>query len=238
MSDDARVRAYYDDFAARYERGRDVGYHALLDALELSILLPHCEGREVLELGCGTGLLLEEVARVASRAVGVDLSPGMLEKARAKGLDVVEGSVTSLPFPDASFDVVYSFKVLAHVEAVDRALAEAVRVTRPGGTIVLELYNRWSLRYLAKRLAGPGKVSASRDESEVFTRWDTPRTALARIPQGTSVVETYGVRVATPAAFFHRIPLVREALAAAERKLMRSPLRRFGGFYVLVLKRL
>jgi ubiquinone/menaquinone biosynthesis C-methylase UbiE len=234
---DARARAYYDDFAARYERGRDVGYHALLDDLELSIVLPRCEGCEVLELGCGTGLLLARVARVASRAVGIDLSPGMLEQARTRGLSVLEGSVTALPFDDASFDVVYSFKVLPHVPDLRRALEEASRVTRPGGMVIVELYNRLSLRHLVKRLAGPRKVSETLDESDVFTRWDTPRSARAAVPSGLRIVETVGIRVATPAAFLHRVPGVRGALGRLERSLLRSPLRHFGGFYVLVLEK-
>lgn len=235
--DEAEAREYYDEFAARYERGREAGYHALLDELELSVLLPYCHAKEVLELGCGTGLLLARVAEVASRAVGIDLSEGMLEKARARRLDVVQGSVTSLPFDDASFDVVYSFKVLAHVPALERALEEASRVTRPGGVVVVELYNARSLRHLAKRLVGPRSVSARKDESDVFTRWDTPRSARAAIPPSLELVETVGIRVATPAAVLHRVPGVRSALARLERALLRSPLRHFGGFYVLVLRK-
>jgi SAM-dependent methyltransferase len=234
---DLESRAYYDDFAARYERGREEGYHALIDDLELSVVVPLCTGRDVLELGCGTGLLLSRVAEVSARAVGVDLSPKMLEKARARGLDVREASVTALPFDDASFDVVYSFKVLAHVPALRRALEEAARVTRPGGKVVVELYNRHSLRYLAKRLAGPGKVSAPRDESDVYTRWDTPASARAALPSELRIVETVGIRVATPAAFVHRVPGVRAAFRRLEGALSRSHLRAFGGFYVMVLER-
>src|SRR5690606_5937925 len=156
---------------------------------------------------------------VAARAVGIDLSPGMLEKARDRGLDVVEGSVTALPFEDASFDVVYSFKVLPHVPDLRRALQEASRVTRPSGIVVVELYNRRSLRHLARRLTGPGKVSASKDESDVFTRWDTPRSARAAIPPDLKLIESVGIRVATPAAFLHRVPGVRAALARLERAL-------------------
>jgi SAM-dependent methyltransferase len=237
LEPELEARAYYDDFVARYERGRGEGYHALVDELELSVVLPLCAGRDVLELGCGTGLLLSRVAEVAGRAVGVDLSPKMLERARARGLDVQAANVTALPFDDASFDVVYSFKVLAHVPELRRALEEAARVTRPGGKVVIELYNRHSLRHLAKRLAGPGQISESRDESDVFTRWDTPASARAALPDEIELVETIGIRIATPAAFVHRVPGVGAAFRRLERALMRSPLRRFGGFYVMVLER-
>ena len=165
---DANSRAYYDDFATGYERERHRGYHVLLDELELGIVEPLVRGRDVLEVGCGTGLILEKLARFARRAEGVDLSPGMLEHARNRGLDVREGSATELPYPDDSFDVAVSFKVLAHVPDIERALSEMARVVRPGGHVIAELYNPWSLRFLAKRLAGPQPISDGRTEADVY----------------------------------------------------------------------
>ena len=119
-----RARRYYDDFSASYDDGRDRGYHALIDELEIGIVKPLAAGARVLEAGCGTGLILDHLTRVAREAVGVDLSPGMLSKARERGLRVVQGSVTALPFADESFDLTCSFKVLAHVPELDRALEE------------------------------------------------------------------------------------------------------------------
>ena len=63
----------------------------------------------------------------------IDLSPRMLDRAGARGLDVREASVTNIPFPDATFDATCAFKVLAHVPEIGRALAEMARVTRDGG---------------------------------------------------------------------------------------------------------
>src|SRR6185437_1272651 len=117
MHDDrhlSETRAYYDGFAARYEDRRDGrdegGYHDLLDELEVGFVERFGRGGDVLEVGCGTGLLLRRIAGFARSARGVDLSPGMLEKARARGLDVVEASATELSFADGSFDVVCAFK--------------------------------------------------------------------------------------------------------------------------------
>ena len=115
-------RSYYDDFAAWYERERGSGYHRLIDDLELDLVRRYGAGRRVLEAGCGTGLLLERTAQFASYAAGVDLSAGMLARARDRGLDVVQGSITSLPYPSASFDLAYSVKVLAHIEDIETAL--------------------------------------------------------------------------------------------------------------------
>jgi SAM-dependent methyltransferase len=234
---DGRSRAYYDDFATGYERERHHGYHALLDELELAVAVPLAHGRDVLEVGCGTGLILSRLNEVARRAEGVDLSPGMLEKARQRGLRVHEASATALPFPDASFDLVLSFKVLAHVPDLALALREMARVCRPGGRVLAELYNPWSLRYLAKRLAGPGKISDGRSEADVFTRWDPPTRIARLMPTELRVVEVRGLRVFTPAAFVHRLPIVGPLLARAERGVTRGPLRWFGGFLVVIAER-
>lgn len=230
-------QAYYDDFAAGYEDERGKGYHQLIDDLEMDVLLPLVRDRDVLELGCGTGLILERVAPVARRAHGIDLSPGMIATAQERGLDVSVASVTQLPFADASFDVVYSFKVLAHIPPLREALAEAARVTRPGGTAVLELYNPMSLRYLAKRVAGPQPISDGRTEADVYTRWHAPWQLSTLLPPTLRLRDVAGVRVFTPAAFFHKLPLVAPALRFGEKAALRSPLKWFGGFLVLVLDR-
>ena len=135
------------------------------------------------EAGCGTGLLLREAAGVARSAVGLDLSRGMLGPARTRGLKVVQGSLTDVPLPSASFDLVYSMKVLAHVPPIERAVAELARLVRPGGHLLLEFYNPLSLRYLAKRLGGPGRIAGDgTDESHVFTRFDTLARARSYLP--------------------------------------------------------
>src|SRR5208283_758508 len=114
------------------------------------------------------------IARFARSAKAIDLSPGMLAHARARGLDVQEASVTAIPFDDASFDVTCAFKVLAHVRKVGRALAEMARVTRPGGVAIAEFYNPVSLRGIIKRIGPARPVSSRTKEDEVYTRFDAP----------------------------------------------------------------
>jgi ubiquinone/menaquinone biosynthesis C-methylase UbiE len=230
-------RSYYDDFSTGYERERGKGYHQLIDDLEMQVLEPLAANRDVLEVGCGTGLILGRLAPRAASACGLDLSPGMLDVARKRGLNVVLGSATQLPFATASFDLVCSFKVLAHVPDIAQAVSEIARVTRPGGHMVLEFYNPWSLRYLAKRLAGPQPISDGRTEADVFTRWDSPRAIKAMLPDGVELESFRGVRVFTPAAFAHKLPLVRDVLHFAEHRAVASPLRYFGGFLIAVLRK-
>jgi len=232
-----QARNYYDDFSRSYEQERGHGYHQMIDDLELQVTVPFARGARVLELGCGTGLILARVAEVADEAVGIDLSEGMAQHARERGLDVHIGSVCQLPFEDDEFDLTYSFKVLAHVPDIDAALREAARVTKPGGHLLLEFYNPWSLRYLAKRVAGPQPIGDDRTEADITTRWDSPRAIQKLLPTNVELVDFYGVRVLTPFAWAHRIPRVGPVLTRAERIAARSPLRYFGGFLVAVLRK-
>jgi ubiquinone/menaquinone biosynthesis C-methylase UbiE len=228
---------YYDAFASSYEARRHHGYHLLLDQLQAGIVEPSARGREVLEVGCGTGLILSRLAPVARRTVGVDLSTNMLEKARARGLDVELADATALPFPDASFDVSYSFKVLAHIEALGAALAEMTRVTRPGGRLFFEFYNRHSLRFLARRVRGGQAVAAGIDDNQVFVRFDTLAELLPQLPAGAAFVRLHGVRIVTPFPALLSLPVMGRAVAAVERRLVSSTLARFGGFLVLECER-
>ena len=232
-----KARRYYDDFSESYELGRGYGYHQMIDELEVQVTAPYARGARVLELGCGTGLILARVAEIAEKAVGIDLSEGMAQQARDRGLDVHIGSVCDLPFEDDEFDLTYSFKVLAHVPDIDAAVREAVRVTRPGGHLLLEFYNPWSLRYLAKKIAGPQPIGDDRTEADILTRWDSPMAIPKLLPPNVELVDYYGVRVLTPVAAAHRIPWVARGLSRAELLAARSPLRYFAGFLVAVLRK-
>lgn len=235
------TRAYYDEFSQNYERHRRPnngdGYHALVDDLEVELCARYGTGKDVLECGCGTGLILERIKDHARKAVGIDLSPGMLALAKSRGLDVTEGSVTALPFEDASFDVTCSFKVLAHVPDIGRALSEMARVTRPGGVILAEFYNPWSFRGLAKRFGPAGKISDHTRESAVYTRFDAPPVLPRILPPGTRVETARGIRIVTPAAAVMRIPGVAGMLRTAERLLCDTRAAAFGGFYVAVIRK-
>lgn len=228
---------YYDAFAASYEARRHHGYHLLLDQLQAGIVEASALGREVLEVGCGTGLILSRIARVARRAVGVDLSARMLETARARGLDVQRADARALPFPDASFDVAYSFKVLAHIQQLGAALAEMTRITRPGGRLFFEFYNRHSLRFLARRVRGGRAIAAGIDDDQVYVRFDTLAELLPQLPPGAAFVRLHGVRIVTPFPAALSLPLVGRAVGAVERRLVSSALARFGGFLVLECER-
>jgi ubiquinone/menaquinone biosynthesis C-methylase UbiE len=231
-------RTYYDDFAGWYERERGHGYHRLIDDLEVELVERYARGGRALEVGCGTGLILGRVAEFAGSAAGLDLSGGMLAGARRRGLRVVQASATALPWADDSFDVTYSFKVLAHVADIRTALAEMARVTRPGGHVLAEFYNPRSLRYLVKVLKRPTAVSTQTDDEAVYTRYDSEEQIRGYLPPSLAWVGVRGVRIVTPAAVFHRVPGLGRALAAAERALADAPgARGLGGFLIAIARK-
>lgn len=238
MSERLDNRAYYDDFAAWYERERGQGYHRMLDDLEVELVERYAAGADVLEVGCGTGLILERVAGFAHRADGMDLSGGMLAGAHGRGLRVAQASATALPYADASFDVVYSFKVLAHVPDIRGALAEMSRVTRPGGYVLAEFYNTRSLRYLVKRLKQPTAVSETTTDEAVYTRYDSVADIKSYLPPELEFRTLRGIRIVTPVAQVHRVPGLGRAVRFAESRLADVPgARGLGGFVVAVAQK-
>lgn len=232
-----RSADYYDAFSDGYERGRDRGYHAMIDSLEAAAVLPHVPGARVLEAGCGTGLILERLRDAGGELFGADLSHGMLRRAAARGFRVARADLCDLPYRDGSFDVVYSFKVLAHVREVRRALGEMARVTRPGGRILAEFYHRLSLRHLVRVLKGARPVARGTTDREVFTRYDGWREIMGMVPPSCVLEGVRGVRIWTALPWLAGLPILGAALAAVERRSADGPLKRFAGFVILRMRK-
>jgi ubiquinone/menaquinone biosynthesis C-methylase UbiE len=231
-------RAYYDEFAGWYEKERHLPYHRMLDDLEVDLVERYAYGKTVLEVGCGTGLILHRVARFARSAVGIDLSGGMLVKAQQRGLRVAQASATALPIATASVDVAYSFKVLAHIPDIQGAMREMARVVRPGGWVLAEFYNARSLRRLVKAVKPPSAVSSTTHDEHVFTRYDDAAAIRSYLPPELTWAATRGIRVITPLAKVHEIPVLGAAVRWVEHQLADLPgARDVGGFLVACCQR-
>ena len=140
--DDAADPAFFVDLM---DQLREVPDFVALKRTMLEALRP-APGQRVLDVGCGPG---DDVREIAVRlvpggfAAGLDRSAVMIDEARRRSATVdlpVEfhtGDACSLPFPDNSFDACRAERTLVHVDDPNRAVAEMVRVTRPGGRLVV-----------------------------------------------------------------------------------------------------
>jgi demethylmenaquinone methyltransferase / 2-methoxy-6-polyprenyl-1,4-benzoquinol methylase len=98
------------------------------------------DGGHVLDVATGTGLVAQSLLGLGFRVTGVDQSPEMLDRARARfdaSVTLVEVSAEALPFDDASFDHLTFTYLLRYVDDPGATLAELARVVRPGGTVAM-----------------------------------------------------------------------------------------------------
>jgi len=138
------AEAHFDRWAPAYGRSR------LLPSLQrraLAELQPAADDR-VLDVACGAGALVIQVAPRVERAVGVDISDGMLEIARSRlraaeedqplpNIEFLQGPSDALPFADASFTAVVCTTALHHFPDAQRSIDEMARVLEPGGRLVI-----------------------------------------------------------------------------------------------------
>ena len=127
----------YDGWAASYD-GEPNGAFPLQDR----VLFPILDGLRpglVIDAACGTGRTSHQLARRGHRVLGFDISPGMLARARANvpEAEFAQASYTSLPVEAASADHVVCTLALSHLEDLGQFFAEAARVLKPGGHLVI-----------------------------------------------------------------------------------------------------
>jgi ubiquinone/menaquinone biosynthesis C-methylase UbiE len=222
------IADYYNDYSSSYEQERRAGYYSLINDLEFEKIKPFAIGVKTLEIGCGTGLILERTAKVASKAIGVDISEGMLGVCRKKGLNIQQASATSLPFRDGCFDLVYAFKALPHVPDIRNAIVEIVRVTKPGGRMILEFYNPLSFKGLNYKIA-----SLMRRGEPVYIRHDRLGKLKRLFPEDVKLISRRGVRIFAPCACFYTIPGISVFFKSLDRYFCDSFISMFAGYYIV-----
>jgi SAM-dependent methyltransferase len=137
----------HDTWASGSDYESYIGRWSRLVAREFLSWLDVPPGRRWLDVGCGTGALSQAILEAAAPAgvQGVDPSAGFIEYARGQVTDerarFEVGDAQSLPFPDAAFDAAVSGLVLNFVPAPATAVVELARVTRPGGTVAVYVWD-------------------------------------------------------------------------------------------------
>jgi SAM-dependent methyltransferase len=140
---------------------------ALWRTVEIEAILRHVRFRgRILDLGCGDGGIGALVIPPACPMTGIDLSPEDLALARATGRyeELVACDASAIPFPDGSFDMVFSNSVLEHIPHLDGVLSEAARLLRSGGELVITVPSDRFLELLAQpaRLRAAGQAERAR----------------------------------------------------------------------------
>jgi len=157
----ARVGGFYDRFWPRNVPPLEAS-RAHLASLLADGEIP---GRRALDAGCGAAVFSAVLAGKGARVVALDVSAGSLAAARRTwdaAICYARGDLLALPFPDASFGLVWSWGAAHHTAEPWRALGELARVVAPGGRLVVALYRRTGLtwmheaaRVVTRRTPGP-----------------------------------------------------------------------------------
>jgi ubiquinone/menaquinone biosynthesis C-methylase UbiE len=125
---------------ARVYKPRDAKFKKILDGLKMR------GGEQVLDVGCGDGVLLERIVKTYGVCgTGVDISPLSIKRARANSNRTIKfliAKATNLPFSDMVFDIVLGFDVLEHIKDQGEVLSEIVRVLKPKGKLLIYTLNK------------------------------------------------------------------------------------------------
>lgn len=160
-------------------------------------------GERVLDLAAGTGVSTVELAKSGAWCVAADFSQGMLSAGRFRNVPMVAGDAMALPFADDSFDAVTISYGLRNVSDPDLALREMLRVTKPGGRLVVAEFSTPTLapfrtvymEYLMKALPWVAERVSSNPDAYVYLAesiraWPTqPQLALRIADAGWSAVK-------------------------------------------------
>lgn len=132
----------YDLYAKHYLK--DEAYLDSFERYELFELMGEVEGLEVLDVGCGTGRMVENLRKFGAKVTGVDVSEKMLEVAKKRfgSTEFVLGDVEDLPFENERFDMVIATFVIVHLRELQQAFDEVYRVLKPGGVFIVSNVNQ------------------------------------------------------------------------------------------------
>jgi len=229
-----KVRDFWnaDPCGTRYLDGGDYAAHAAARyALEPHITkfaqFEDGHGKRVLEIGVGMGADYLEWLRAGALATGIDLSATSIDQARHRcelagyASDLKVADAENLPFPDNTFDVVYSYGVMHHSADTQRCLNEAWRVLKPDGQARIMLYQHPSLTGLMLWLRF-GLHRGKSIRQTVYERLESPGTKSFAKPEVSRMMERFE-------------DVVMQEVFSPGDLLLNKPSARFaGGFYRMI----
>lgn len=131
----SRVAAVYNETEPHFRPENQERVKNILKGLR-----PRSPGGKLLDVGCGTGFIINLVKDLFDEIHGIDITEDMLKRVDTSGnVTLHRGQVEKMPFADASFDFVTAYAFLHHVENTELILAEVYRVLRPGGIFYIGL---------------------------------------------------------------------------------------------------
>lgn len=136
-----KVQSHYDDISDVYEQRYDHRERGRLyyDHISQAVISKIKTGGNLLDIGCGTGLFISRYLKFGGTATGVDISPGMIHRARVKfpDLEFFVGNAENLPFRDNSYDAISSLLAFSYLQRPEMMLSDCLRILVPGGRLAL-----------------------------------------------------------------------------------------------------
>jgi SAM-dependent methyltransferase len=160
--------------------GRNAAFVHELAGGVLEWLAPQ-PGERILDLGCGDGQLTQRIAATGAAVTGVDASPDMVAAARSRGIAAHQAAAESLPYPNASFEAVFSNAALHWVEGQDAMMSEVHRVLKPGGRFVAEMGGHGNIAAIRVALMAVLARHGYGDREDGVNYYPTPDAYAARL---------------------------------------------------------
>ena len=219
------IKNYYEDLAPNYDSNRfENSYGKYINIQErkfLTSILPLDKNNKILDLGCGTGRFLEFAN------YGVDISPKMIEVAKTKfpKKEIIEGSVSSIPFPEKHFDVIYSLHVIMHLnkEITQAFLDETHKKLKSNGKLIFDFPSdkrRRTVNYKANNWHAANQFSTDEIIKMSETNWELKKhKGILFLP-------------------IHRFPnFIRPLLLSIDNFLCNSFLKEYASYIIIELEK-
>lgn len=137
----------YNNFSSQYSQHIDNDSNFWNKCIEVpameGLVKDKVSGKDVLDLGCGSGLFTIKLLNWGAKPVGIDVSEEMVKVARKSFSEISfdVGDAEKLPYPDNSFDIVTSSLVLHYMKDLNKVMAEVARILRDGGIFIFSMHH-------------------------------------------------------------------------------------------------